>query len=314
LTGYNLLVTDEISLEALDLLQKEAEVSVVYKPEISRNELLQLIGQFDAMIVRSRTKITSEVINAGKKLKIIGRVGVGIDNIDVGLAEKRGIKVLNTPDALTESVAELTVGLMLALARKIHYADKSVKDGLWIKNELEGFELSGKSYGTVGIGRIGLRVAKLAKAFGMRIIAYDIIEIKPEIIKELDLRVTSLDELLTTSDFVDLHVPLSAETYHMINAEKLSKMKKGAILINTSRGPVVDEEALLESLTKGQIGGAALDVYETEPPDGKKFAAFPNVVCTPHIGGQTREAQEKAGTMIAHLVLSELRKQKGEQE
>lgn len=298
------LVCDPVSSKCIDIL-KSAGLEVSYQPKISADELIKQIPEYDAVIVRSRTKITSSVIEAGKKLRVIGRAGVGLDNIDTETAAKKGIAVLNTPESSTEAVAELVLGLMLSLARKIPLGDKGIKEGRWLKGEMMGIELKGKTLGIVGLGRIGSRVGALAKAFGMNILVYDVIQLPEQLIKSLDAKVVDLDTLLSNSDFVTLHVPLTPETKHMMNRERFAKMKKGAYLINASRGEVVDEEALYAALKDGWLAGAALDVFEQEPPTSE-VVKLPNVVCTPHIGAQTVEAQDAAGELLAEKVIKAL--------
>ena len=298
------LVCDPVSNKCLEIL-KNAGLEVSYQPTISAEDLIKQIPEYDVVIVRSRTKITSSVIEAGKKLRVIGRAGVGLDNIDVEAASKRNIVVLNTPESSTEAVAELVLGLMLSLARKIPLGDRGIKEGRWLKGEMMGIELKGKTLGIVGLGRIGSRVGALAKAFGMKILVYDVIQLPEQLIRSLEAEVVDLDTLLSRSDFITLHVPLTPETRHLINRERLAKMKKGAYLINTSRGEVVDEEALYAALKEGWLAGAALDVFEKEPP-ASEVVKLPNVVCTPHIGAQTVEAQDAAGEMLAEKVISAL--------
>ncbi|MEM4164812.1 MAG: D-2-hydroxyacid dehydrogenase [Nitrososphaerales archaeon] len=298
------LVCDPVSSKCIDIL-KSAGLEVSYQPKISADELIKQVSEFDAVVVRSRTKITSSVIEAGKKLRVIGRAGVGLDNIDTEAAAKRGIVVLNTPESSTEAVAELVLGFMLSLARKIPIGDRGLKEGRWLKGEMMGIELKGKTLGIVGLGRIGGRVGALAKAFGMKILVYDVIQLPEQLVKSLDAQVVDLDTLLSNSDFVTLHVPLTPETRHMMNKERFAKMKKGAYLINASRGEVVDEEALYMALKEGWLAGAALDVFEHEPPT-TEAVKLPNVVCTPHIGAQTVEAQDAAGELLAEKVVKAL--------
>jgi len=258
--------------------------------------------------VRSRTKVTKEIIEAGKRLKNIGRAGVGLDNIDRETAKKRGITVLNTPEAPAEAVAELTMGLILSLARNIPLADSTMKEGKWIKKKLSGWQLRGKTLGTIGLGNVGLEVARLARAFGMKIIITKRTPPAPEVLSELDGEFIPLNEMLPRSDVVTIHVPLTQQTHHMIGKEQIRLMKKGAYLINTSRGAVVDEEALLKALESEKLAGAALDVYEEEPPKDLALIRMPNVVCTPHIGAQTEEAQKAAATLIAEKMIESLKK------
>jgi D-3-phosphoglycerate dehydrogenase / 2-oxoglutarate reductase len=300
-----ILVSDSISKEALDKLDS-IDVTFDYNPEISKEELVKIIAEYDALIVRGRTKVTREVIEKGTKLKVIGRAGVGVDNIDSKAAAERGVKVVNTPDALTNAVAEFTVGLMIDLSRRISYADSNLRDGKWLKNEIMGHELKGKIYGTIGIGRIGSRVAELVHGFGMQIMANDVIPIPKELVSRLGIRVSTQDEVFTLADFVDLHVPLLPETTNLVNYAKLSKMKRSAYLINTSRGKVVNEADLERALGEKIIAGAALDVFEKEPLEKSPLLNNERVIITPHIGGQTEEAQSQAGTAIVEMVMQAL--------
>ena len=301
------LVCDPIHDEGLNILRKGG-LEVDYVPQITREELLQVVDRYDAIIVRSRTKVDVEVLRRAVRLKVIGRAGVGVDNIDVEEAKKRGIKVLRTPEGPSVSVAELTVALMLCLARMVPYADRAMKDGKWVKRELMGVELRGKRLGIIGFGRIGYEVAKRAKAFEMEVLVYDVILDKlMDRVREVGARGLSFEELLLESDFVSIHVPLTPQTRHMIGKEELKAMKPTAYLINTSRGGVVDEEALLRALKEGWIAGAALDVYEVEPPTNMELIRLPNVVCTPHIGAQTVEAQRRNSVLIANKLLNALK-------
>lgn len=300
------LVCDSIDQAGIDSM-KRAGLSVDYKPEIKPAELTSSVKDYDVIIVRSRTKVTKEVVDAAAKAKIIARVGVGLDNVDVKAAEAKNIRVINAPEAASIAVAELAVGLMIALARSIPRADSETKRGNWIKKELMGTQLSGKYLGIVGVGNIGRNIGRMAKALRMNLIGYDPYPINPDFIKETGLIVTDLNTLLESSDFITCHVPATPETKHMFNAERFAKMKPTAYLVNTSRGEIIDENALYEALKDGKIAGAALDVFEVEPPTNKQLLALPNLVCTPHIGAQTREAQELASTVIAEKVIQILR-------
>jgi len=300
------LVSDQIHEEGIEKL-RQAGFEVDVKPTISQDELRKAVSNYDTLIVRSRTKVTKEIIEAGKKLKAIGRAGAGLDNIDVETAEKRGITVLNTPEAPAEAVAELTIGLMISLARSIPLADQAMKRGEWIKKNLTGWELSGKTLGVVGLGNIGERVARIAKSMGMKILITKRTPPKPELLRELEGEFVPLPELLQRSDVITIHVPFTPQTHHMIGAKKLQLMKDGAFLINTSRGAIVDEKALLEALQSGKLGGAALDVYETEPPTDLTLIRLPNVVCTCHIGAQTEEGQRTASILIAEKIINSFR-------
>ena len=239
--------------------------------------------------------------------KIIARVGVGLDNIDVKAAESRNIRVINAAEAAMNAVSELTVGHMISLARSIPHADVETKKGNWIKKDLIGIELKGKYLGIIGVGNIGRNVARIAKALRMNLIGYDSYPINKDFIKEVGLITTDLDTLVESADFITCHVPLNQNTKHMFNIQRFSKMKSTAYIINTSRGEVIDEKALFEALTNGKIAGAALDVFEIEPPTNKMLLELPNVICTPHIGSQTKEAQELASMVIAEKVIQIMR-------
>jgi D-3-phosphoglycerate dehydrogenase / 2-oxoglutarate reductase len=300
-----ILVSDPISEEALSILQR-SNVEYSYLPEITPDQLLNEIGKYSAIIVRSRTKVTKEMIVKADQLKVIGRAGVGVDNIDSEAAKSRGIKVLNTPDALTNAVAEFTIALMLSLSRRLIAADESMHEGKWLKNQFHGTELKGKTYGTIGIGRIGQKVAELAHSFGMKIMANDVIPIPEALITRLDVKISTQEEMFSNADFVDLHVPLTEETKYLVNYEKIKKMKRTAFLINTSRGKVVNENDLVKALNEKLIAGAALDVFEIEPPNQSELLKMDKVILTPHIAGQTAEAQLLAGVQIVENVLKEL--------
>jgi D-3-phosphoglycerate dehydrogenase / 2-oxoglutarate reductase len=300
------LVCDSIDQAGIDSM-KRAGLSVDYKPEIKPAELVSSVRDYEVIIVRSRTKITKEVVDAAASAKIIARVGVGLDNVDVKAAEEKKIRVINAPEAASIAVAELAIGLMISLARSIPRADAESKRGNWIKKELMGTQLSGKYLGIVGVGNIGRNIGRMAKGLRMNLIGYDPYPINPEYIKETGMIVTDINTLLESADFVTCHVPSTPETKHMFNAERFAKMKPTAYLVNTSRGEIIDENALYEALKSGKLAGAALDVFEVEPPTNKQLLSLPNLVCTPHVGAQTREAQELASTVIAEKVIQILR-------
>ncbi|MGI0025327.1 MAG: D-2-hydroxyacid dehydrogenase [Nitrososphaera sp.] len=300
------LVCDAIDQAGIDSM-KRSGLSVVYKPEIKPAELVSSVKDYDVIVVRSRTRVTKEIVNAAANAKIIARVGVGLDNIDVTAAESRNIKVINAPEAASTAVAELAIGLMISLARSIPRADSETKKGNWIKKELMGTQLSGKYLGIIGVGNIGRNIGRMAKALRMNLIGHDIYPIPREFISETGMIVTDLNVLLESSDFVTCHVPATPETTHMFNSERLARMKPTAYLINTSRGEIIDENALCEALKSGRLAGAALDVYETEPPTNRELLALPNLICTPHIGAQTKEAQQLASTVIAEKIIQILR-------
>jgi D-3-phosphoglycerate dehydrogenase len=298
-----ILVCDPVHEEGIEKL-KQAGFEVDVNPTITSEQLRKTVSNYDVLIVRSRTKVTKEIIEAGRRLRVIGRAGAGLDNINLEIAKQRGITVLSTPEALTEAVAELTIGLIISLARSIPLADRTLKEGKWIKKKLVGWQLEGKTLGTIGLGKIGERVARIAKALGMKILIREIIPLSPELLKELETEVVPLKELLQQSDVITLHVPLTSQTYHMIGAKEFQLMKNGAFLVNTSRGAIVDEKPLLTALKSGKIGGAALDVYEVEPPRDLELIKLPNVVCTAHIGAQTKKAQNAAASMIAEKIIN----------
>jgi len=293
-----ILICDHVEVEKLALGQG---VMVDYRPTITKDELLSVAGEYDAFIIRSRTKIDREVLDRATRLKLVARPGTGLDNVDVEYAKSKGVTVINSPESLVEGVAEHVVLLMLALSRKLVVADASTKSGKWEKNALMGTELKGKVLGVVGLGRIGKRIAEIARTLGMSVLFYDVIEIPAEVRASLAARVVSLDELFSTADYITLHVPMTTQTAHMVGAAKLEQMKKTAFLVNTSRGGVIDEVALAAALKEGRIGGAALDVFEKEPPSGPILSA-PNTILTPHIGGQTEEAQTNAIVVIGEKV------------
>jgi D-3-phosphoglycerate dehydrogenase / 2-oxoglutarate reductase len=292
-----ILICDNVEVEQLAL----GGMTVDYRPTITKDELLSVVGSYDALIIRSRTKVDRAVLDRATRLKLVARPGTGLDNVDLDYAKSKGVTVVNSPESLVEGVSEHVLALMLALSRRIVDADTSTKAGRWEKNALTGRELKGKVLGIVGLGRIGRRIAEVAKVIGMRILVYDVIVIPQDVLDGLGARVVSLDDLFSTSDFITLHVPMTQETSRMVNADRLSKMKKGAVLVNTSRGGVVDEDALAAALRDGKIGGAGLDVFETEPPTGAILKA-PNAILTPHIGGQTEEAQTNAIAVIGEKV------------
>jgi len=302
----SILICDSINQTGIDILKK-AGMKVDYKPNILTDELLSIVKDYQVILVRSRTKITREVIQAASNAKIIARAGVGLDNIEVTAAEDKGIRVINAPEAAINAVSELTVGNMISLARSIPLADSEMKRGKWIKKNLMGTELSGKYLGIVGVGNIGRNVGRIAKALRMNLIGYDPYPIDRDYIKEVGLIVTDLNTLVQSADFITCHVPLLEETKHLFNAELISNMKSTAYIINASRGGVIDETALYNALCNGSIAGAALDVFETEPPLNNPLIGLSNVICTPHIGAQTKEAQELTSIVIAEKIIQIIR-------
>ena len=304
--NQSVLICDQVAPILNDILQKNG-LKITYEPEITPEQIKEKIGNFDIVVVRSRTKITKEMIDRASKCKIIARVGVGLDNIDADAAKAKGIRVINAVEGAMNAVAELVLGLMLSLAREIPRADREIRNGKWLKKELMGTELSGKYLGIVGLGNIGKKLAKHARALNMNIIGYDIIPIPEDFSREVGLIKADLETLLSSADYISFHVPLTDSTHHLVNSQRLGKMKKNTCIINTSRGEIIDENALYDALKEGKIAGAALDVFETEPAIGNKLATLPNVICTPHIGAQTKEAQALAANVIAEKIIMILR-------
>jgi len=304
--NQSVLICDQVNPRLNEILEKNG-LQITYEPEITPEQIEEKIGNFEVVIVRSRTKITKDMIAKAEKCKIIARVGVGLDNIDQVAAKEKNIRVINAVEGAMNAVAELVIGLMLSLAREIPRADREVRNGNWIKKELMGTELRGKYLGIVGLGNIGKRLGRLAKALNMNVIGYDVVPIDEEFSKEVGLMKADLGTLLASSDYVSLHVPLLDSTKHLINAEKMDTMKNTSRIINTSRGGVIDEDALYEYLKDGKLGGAALDVFEVEPATSNKLASLPNFISTPHMGAQTKEAQSLAANVIAEKIIQILR-------
>ncbi len=293
------LVANPISEEGIKMM-RDAGHEVDVKTDLSPEQLIETVKGYEAIVVRSATKVTDKVVEAGKDFKLIVRGGVGIDNIDVKAAEAAGIAVVNTPEASSVSVAELAIGHMLALSRHIARGTSGLKGGKWEKKALKGVELWEKTLGLIGIGRIGREVAKRALGLEMKVIAYD-----PYVqeVPELEVELVPLDELLARSDYVSLHIPFTDETRHLLARDEFEKIKDGAYIIDCARGGIVDEEALYDALKSGKVGGAALDVFETEPPVGSKLLELDNVIGTPHIGAATAEGQGRVGVAVAEKVI-----------
>ncbi len=300
------LICDEVD-PVLNKILEDNGLKTSYEPEITPEQILGKISNFNIVIVRSRTTITKEMIDKAENCKIIARVGVGLDNVDQEAAKAKNIRVINAVEGAMNAVAELVLGLMLSLARQTARGDRGIRNGQWLKKELKGTELKGKYLGIIGLGNIGKRLGRLARALNMNIIGYDVIPIDEEFSKEVGLMKADLDTLLQSSDYISIHVPLLDSTYHMINAQKINTMKKTAKIINTSRGGVIDEDALYDALKNGNLGGAALDVFEKEPATGNKLSELDNVILTPHIGAQTKEAQSLAANVIAEKIIQILR-------
>jgi D-3-phosphoglycerate dehydrogenase / 2-oxoglutarate reductase len=303
MANWKVIITDGLEEAGQAILRQVAQVDS--REGISPDELLKVIGDYDAIIIRSRTKVNAAVFAAASKLKIVGRAGIGLDNIDLNSAKEHKVTVVNAPIATTNTVAELSIGMMLALARELPRADASMKAGKWIKKELEGVELFGKTLGVIGFGRIGAATARLAKAFDMKILGYDPL-VPVDEIKKRGGEPVALDALLSQADFITFHLPLTNDSRGMLNAAAFSKMKKGVRIVCAARGGIIDEAALLDALNSGQVAGAALDVFATEPPGATALVTHPKVVATPHIGAQTGEAQARAGVDIASEVVAGL--------
>lgn len=307
--NYHILITEDLPPEGLALLESDPCFSydLIRKP--SRQELLDIIDRYDAAIIRSYTYFDEEVFSRARRLRVVGRAGVGLDNVDVQAATAHGVLVMNTPEANTTSAAEQTFALLLALCRHLPNAQASLKSGSWERNKFTGVQLKGKTIGIIGLGRIGSRVATYSLSFGMRVLAYDPY-INEEVADRLQVTLVEMDDLLAQSDFVTLHVPLTPETRRFIGQAQVEKMKPGVRLINCSRGKVIDDEALYQGLVSKRIAGAALDVYSSEPPESptlKAILALDNVVTTPHLGGSTAEALHDVSMQIAQQVCNALR-------
>jgi D-3-phosphoglycerate dehydrogenase len=299
-----ILITDGLQESAIAIMEKTATVQ--NKPDISADDLIQAVASVDALIVRGRTKVTADVFAAAANLKVVGRAGVGVDNIDLKAAKARNVIVVNAPQSTSVAVAEHAFALLLSLARQVPMADAGLRRGEWLKKKLEGFELNGKTLGVIGMGRIGAHVVSRANAFGMTCLGYDPLIPADEIAKR-GAQPADLDQLLNKADILTLHVPLTPETRGLINAERIAKMKRGARIVCTARGNVIDEAALLAALESGQVAGAALDVFAVEPVVDSPLVKHPKVVCTPHIAAQTAEAQVRAAQDIAEEILTVLR-------
>lgn len=303
---HKVLITDPLSEQGIAKLIEAEDVQVVQKVGISTDELISMIPNYDALLVRSQTTVTEAVIRAAHQLKVIGRAGVGVDNIDVDAATERGIIVLNAPDGNTISTAEHTFAMLLALARNIPQAYHSTIKGEWNRKQFVGVELHNKTLGIIGMGRIGTELSKRAKAFGMHVLGFDPY-LTEERAKELGITKTEFTALIETSDFITVHTPLLKETRHLISTEQFAKMKEGVRILNCARGGIIDERALLHALNAGKVAGAALDVFENEPPKDNPLLSHPRVVVTPHLGASTVEAQEHVAGDVAEEVLHVLR-------
>ncbi len=299
------IICDSIDEAGIKIL-KNARLTVDYLPEISFDDLKSKVNDYNVIVVRSRTKITKEIIQKANNTKIIARVGVGLDNIDTEESKKYNIEVINAGEASITAVSELVIGLMLSLSRNIPIANYETKNSNWIKKNLIGTELKGKYLGIIGLGKIGRNVARLARGLRMNLIGYDIIPIDKSFVQEVSLITADLKTLLQSSDFITCHVPLTEETKYLINKNTIAFMKNSAFIINTSRGEIIQESSLIEALKNKSIAGAALDVFEEEPPKNKELLSLSNLICTPHIGAQTKEGQELASTVIAEKIIQKM--------
>lgn len=297
------LITDPISEEGIKILKSEPGIQVDVETKLTKEQLIEKIKDYDALIIRSETQVTKEVIEAGKKLKIIGRAGVGIDNVDVPAATEKGIIVANAPEGNMIAACEHTISMMLAMSRNIPQANTSLKGGKWERSKFMGVEVMGKTLGVIGMGRIGGEVTKRARCMGMEVLAYDPFT-TPERAQALGAKLTTLDEIYEKADYITVHTPLIPSTRHMISTPQFDKMKKGVRIINCARGGIIDEAALLEALKNGKVAGAALDVFEKEPPVGNPLLELNQVIATPHLGASTKEAQINVAIMIAEQVLN----------
>jgi D-3-phosphoglycerate dehydrogenase len=295
---HKILICDKIADDGIKLLEERGyEITKCW--DLPKGELCDLIGEFDAIIVRSATKVTADLMADAKKLRVIGRAGEGLDNIDLNKARELGIAVVNTPHVSYMSVAELTIGHLLALARGIVEGTISLREGKWKKEELMGVEVNGKTLGVIGCGYIGKTVERLAVSLGMKVLGVE------ECVFD---RFIPLDEMLPEADFITIHVPLTSHTHHLLSTKEFNTMKDGVMIIDCSRGGVVDQEALYQALVSGKVKAAAIDVFEEEPPKNSKLLTLKNVIATPHIGAQTEEAQLKASIQIANKVITALEK------
>src|SRR3954470_5927434 len=307
MSAATVLVADPISSRGIDELKRDGALEVIVRTPTSEADLVSIIGDFDGIVVRSETKITAAVLQAASKLRVVGRAGVGVDNVDVETATRRGVIVMNAPGGNTISTAEHAFSLLLCAARKLPQAHATVQNGQWNRKEFQGVELYNKSLGIVGMGRIGSELSRRAIAFGMRVLAFDpYLAATRARALQVEL-VDELDDLLANSDFVTLHTPLTPETHHLLDAPRLARMKRGVRIINCARGGLIDEAALHDALESGHVAAAALDVFETEPlPADSRLREVPNLVLTPHLGASTAEAQESVGIEIAQSIRAAL--------
>ncbi len=295
------LISDKMDDRCVEILEGNDEITVDFKTGLSPEELLQVIDDYEALIVRSGTQVTEDVLNAGTKLKVVGRAGAGIDNIDVDAATRSGIIVMNTPGGNSVSTAEHSFGMIMALARNIPQGCATLKNGLWERSKLTGVELRGKTLGILGLGKVGSEVALRANIFGMRVIAYDPM-VSSEFAESYGVSLADPEDVYRQSDFITVHLPLISQTKHLISENQILLCKKGVFFVNCARGGIIDEKALLRHIETGHVGGAALDVFEQEPPVDNQLVAHDRVVCTPHLGASTTEAQQSVALQVAEQV------------
>ncbi|MCU1285194.1 MAG: D-3-phosphoglycerate dehydrogenase [Acidobacteriales bacterium] len=300
-----IIIAEKTSPAAIKMFRDEAGWNVITAEQLN-GDLAAQLADADALVVRSAVDVNSKLLESANQLRVIGRAGVGVDNIDVAAATKKGVVVMNTPGANAVAVAEHTFGLMLSLARHLTRADSTTRAGKWEKKSLQGTELRGKTLGIIGFGRVGIEVAKRARAFDMRVMANDPF-VSQEVAHDFGVTLANLEEVYASADYLSLHLGLTPQTEGMINQSAIGKMKKGVRIINCARGELINDAALVEALKSGQVGGAAIDVFTTEPPKDSALFACENVVATPHIAGSTNEAQEAVGTQIAQQVIDFLK-------
>ena len=297
------LVADEMAAAGVEKLSHAVRVDV--RIDIDTRDLLNVIADYHGLIVRGRTRVNADVAAAAALLQVIGRAGVGVDNIDLDACKQHGITVVNSPMAASVAVAELTLAMMLSLARRVPLADAEMKRGAWTKKQLKGVELCGKTLGLIAVGRIGSEVARRAIAFGMRVIGYDPY-LSVDQMRSRNVHAVSMKTLLSTAEYISIHTPLTDDTHHMIDGPTIKSMRDGVRIVCAARGGVIDEDALLTGLASGKVAGAALDVFEIEPPGSSQLVEHPHVIVTPHIGAQTHEAQERAGLDVSSEVIAAL--------
>jgi len=300
------LIADKIKETAKEIIEKEGGMQADLKPGLSEDEIVQIIPEYDALLVRSAVKVTKKIIDAGTKLKVIGRAGVGVDNIDIPAATEKGIVVMNTPFGNINAAAEHTITLLMMLAKHIIHSNNTMKQGGWDRKKFVGTEVKGKTLGIVGLGKVGEIVAKVTHALGMKIIVYDPF-IDGKKAAEYNAKKVELDELFKDSDYISVHVPLNDKTKNLINKESFAKMKDTVKILNVARGGVINEDDLLEALKSGKVAAAAIDVWNEEPPLCKNLVVSDKVICTPHLGASTKEAQDNVAVDIANQVVEALK-------